>query len=354
MPSNQRLLEHLASLHLDLFEKRVLLLGKGQDELSAFYGDRGCSVIGIPDSEIQTLVQATTQASGPLQSQFDIVHWACPDVRTGPANPLIEILDQLRTSLLIIECGVSEGALPTAHPLRAQIFSTLKSVFPYAYTTSAQPSHPSYPLGWAGPTNIVGRAVFVASLTSLDSNPFLSGSLPQQQLRHNSNWASELAAVREMNTLLQGQLIQTENALKTNLSHLYGSGLRVRSPYDKLTAADRVRRHLSFRLGATMLAHSKSITGWLTMVPALVWQVVKYRQELKHLQNLPPLSSYPDAHEAERVKQFLSYRLGSTLLRQASSPLGWLTLPWALKREIAGFEESKKKHLDSVDNKSAG
>nr|VFJ60541.1 MAG: hypothetical protein BECKDK2373B_GA0170837_109311 [Candidatus Kentron sp. DK] len=57
--------------------------------------------------------------------------------------------------------------------------------------------------------------------------------------------------------------------------------------------------------------------------------------------NLPPLSSYADAFEAERCKQHLSYRLGARMIANARTPTGWLKMPWALRREVREFRRQR-------------
>lgn len=105
-------------------------------------------------------------------------------------------------------------------------------------------------------------------------------------------------------------------------------------------AADRVKAQLSYRLGARMILCSRSFKGWLSMPFALQKEVRLFRKEaaIRATKKLPPLSKYRDAYEAENVKRHLSYRLGQTLLINVKSPVGWVKLPWALQREINDFQ----------------
>ena len=59
-------------------------------------------------------------------------------------------------------------------------------------------------------------------------------------------------------------------------------------------------------------------------------------------EKLPLIAYYRDAHEAERVKQHLSYRLGSTLVQHSNSLGGWLSMPWALRAQIKEFQKSRR------------
>jgi len=108
-------------------------------------------------------------------------------------------------------------------------------------------------------------------------------------------------------------------------------------------AADRIKQELAYRLGSRMIAQSRSLGGCLCMPFALRAEVKKFRQSeaaITH-DNLPPIAQYNDAHEAERVKKHLSYRLGARMLANAKSVTGWLTMPWALRAEIKNFQQER-------------
>lgn len=109
-------------------------------------------------------------------------------------------------------------------------------------------------------------------------------------------------------------------------------------------AADRVKQQLSYRLGARMIAQSRSMLGWMTMPWALMGEVRRYRalQRQSGDARLPPIHTYRDAEAAERVKQHLSYRLGQTFIAHSRSPVGWLRLPFALRRELKQFAQRKQ------------
>lgn len=108
-------------------------------------------------------------------------------------------------------------------------------------------------------------------------------------------------------------------------------------------AAARVKKQLSYRLGATMIAHSGSISGWLTLPIALARQVREFKSDREAApQKLPPISTYRDAHDAERVRQHLSYRLGAVMLSNSRSPIGWVKMPFALRQELKSFKRSKQ------------
>ncbi len=109
-------------------------------------------------------------------------------------------------------------------------------------------------------------------------------------------------------------------------------------------AADRVKQQLTYRLGATMIERSRSLGGWISMPFALVGTTRRFRADVRARgdEKQPPISKYQDRLEAERVKQHLSYRIGAALLRNVKSPLGWIRLPFALRREVKAFRAERK------------
>lgn len=156
---------------------------------------------------------------------------------------------------------------------------------------------------------------------------------------------------QQENELLLAQLHQVQEeleryylenrALKANPSSISSKASPKQAHYG---AAERVKRQLSYRLGAVIIARSRSVGGVLTMPLALLKEAQQFKREKlqRGVQKLPPISSYRDAHEAERVRQHLSFRLGATLLAHAGSPVGWVKLPWMLSREVKAFRNSKR------------
>jgi len=108
-------------------------------------------------------------------------------------------------------------------------------------------------------------------------------------------------------------------------------------------AADRVKRQLSYRLGALMISRSNSISGWLGMPIALLSEARRFKKDKlsREGERLPPLSQYADVYEGERVKRHLSYRLGATLLANYRSPMGWVKLPWLMRQQIREFKRER-------------
>jgi hypothetical protein len=116
-------------------------------------------------------------------------------------------------------------------------------------------------------------------------------------------------------------------------------------PPPRYGAAARVKRQIGYRLGATMVEKSKTFGGWVGMPWALARTALEYRKEklARGNENLPPISQYRDADEAERVKSHLNYRLGVTFIAHIKSPIGWVKLPFAIRREVKAYLQERRR-----------
>lgn len=108
-------------------------------------------------------------------------------------------------------------------------------------------------------------------------------------------------------------------------------------------ASERIKQQLSYRLGALMIEKSKSFGGVLTLPFALYGETKKFRAEKASCQEkLPPLHTYADAYDAERIKKHLSYRLGQAMIYSMKSPLGIFKVPFALKKAHVEYKKERK------------
>ncbi len=117
------------------------------------------------------------------------------------------------------------------------------------------------------------------------------------------------------------------------------------APLAGVGAADRIKQQLSYRLGATLVNRSRSIGGWLVMPFAVAGEIRRYHLEKKRRapQKQPPIHTYEDAQEANRVKNHLSYRLGSVLVKHGRTPWGWFVMPFALGGELRSFKQTRNR-----------
>lgn len=197
---NRARLGHLASLGLQLSNRRVLEVGSGPGDHTGFYIDRGCWVTAIdarpicldalrarhPKVETYVMDMNRPDLSWGL---FDVVH--CYGLLYHLAEPSAAIQAMARScgGILALETCVSignelatnpiaEGAHdPTqsstgwgCRPTRAWVFSELQKCFPFVYQTRTQPNHPEFPLDWRAisPGHGLIRSVFVASRRPID------------------------------------------------------------------------------------------------------------------------------------------------------------------------------------------
>lgn len=210
---NQRRLEHLASLGLDIVGRTVLDVGCGIGDHTSFFLDRDCVVT----------------AADLREENLHVLRGRYPSVRTGQLDlddpdPVLDIeaeivycygtlyhlerpaealafLAQCSSSLLLLEAAVSKGEASRLHmvpepigssmgasgvgnrPTRRWIHDRLREHFEYVYVPLTQPAHGEFPLDWSAELPYgIGRAIFVASREPLD-NPLLSAELPMRQFR---------------------------------------------------------------------------------------------------------------------------------------------------------------------------
>lgn len=176
----------------------------------------------------------------------------------------------------------------------------------------------------------------------------------QQQLAEAKQLANQSQApvlappqvkeLEEENELLLAQLHQVQEELERY--YLENQDLKKNQTKPKTKpygAAQRIQQQLSYRLGAAMIANSRSLGGWLRMPFALIGQVRAYRADrrVQAGHKLPPIHTYADAYEAERMQQHLSYQLGQTLLKYGKTPWGWLYMPFALRRTVRSFKQAR-------------
>jgi len=225
---NQRRLEHLASLRLNLSSKTVLELGAGIGDLSTFFLDRDCRVTSVearPENRARmasnvnayysfypwssrprlhrTLTLDLEEDAGTGLGTFDVV--LCYGILYHVRDParLIRLMGAACDGLCLVETCVSPGSdisvslVPEdagqpsqafhgmgCRPTRAWVFETLRQVFSHVYVPRTQPDHEEFPIDWSSdpPNRTLTRAVFVASRAALD-NPLLVDSLPAIQTR---------------------------------------------------------------------------------------------------------------------------------------------------------------------------
>ncbi|HEC1770855.1 TPA: glycosyltransferase family 2 protein [Campylobacter lari] len=104
----------------------------------------------------------------------------------------------------------------------------------------------------------------------------------------------------------------------------YINNLKTRLPKIEISAKEKIKSHLSYRLGRVMVANSKNFINILCLPLYLLSEVISYKQNKKIKKKEEyfielPLEAYPDFEEALKIKNYLSYRLGSVLINSFSN-----------------------------------
>jgi len=169
--------------------------------------------------------------------------------------------------------------------------------------------------------------------------------LNQQKTDLEKTHTAKLKEAEEENELLLLQLHQVQEELE----RYYLENQEYKQKYPPLYgAAERIKQSLEYRIGKVLIDHSRSLKGLLTLRKAIktIRTEVQREDVERGDQQLPPIADYLDAHEADRVKNHLSYRLGTSWVKSKGSPVRWLKLPFLLKRD-------RKEFVKSMSEKSA-
>lgn len=210
---NQRRLEHLATLGLEIAGRTVLEVGAGIGDHTEFFLDRGCAV-SISDARpenVALLEKRFPHASVRLldlddpdpgfDEQADIVYCYGILYHLGAPEAALRFLAERTLTMMLVETCVSFGDADELNPVdepadqpsqafhgrgcrptRVWVRERLRELFPHVYMPVTQPSHPEFPLDWtkAQPAGVLSRAIYVAARAPL-VNDRLSLGIPERQ-----------------------------------------------------------------------------------------------------------------------------------------------------------------------------
>ena len=196
---NRARLDHLATLGLDLRNKRVLEVGAGIGLHTGFFEERGCDILSTDGNEANV---AEMKRRYPRRN-IDLLNLDIPDdlTRLGsfdvvycygtlyhlqfPERTLSQLAD-ICAGMILLETIVIPGNYPEVHPIveppvanqalfglgcrptRAWVMAALRRYFGNAYTTLDQPDYPDFIDDWSVISRDGNlRAVFVGSKQEL-------------------------------------------------------------------------------------------------------------------------------------------------------------------------------------------
>ena len=167
----------------------------------------------------------------------------------------------------------------------------------------------------------------------------LSADAEAARIKERSLLGESNARAKE-NALLLQQLHTVQEELERH--QLSASRERAETRFG---ACDRIKQELAYKIGASLIRNSRSARGWLRM-PWDLCRVLVQHHRTRSGAPFIPIEAYSDHHEAERVRKHLSYRLGTAVTRNARSPIGWLRMPWAMYAAIRDFHaESNRRQM---------
>ncbi|MFC1170448.1 protein HyaE [Pasteurella multocida] len=170
----------------------------------------------------------------------------------------------------------------------------------------------------------------------------------EQELKAISDKKALLEAENSQKTQVSESLENENKALleqiqfiQEELEKLYLDNQILKAKPRLYGAADRIKNQLTYRLGYKIQKHGKSLFGIMFLPFILFFTYLGFKREMKKYEwnTLPPIHEYEDAHEANRIKNHLSYKLGVLFLQEINNPFKWLTLPYKLIKEGKRFKQ---------------
>lgn len=206
--------EHLASIGLDLNNKRVLEVGAGIGLHTDFFLNLNCDVT-VTDGNKENVSEIrrrhptlrsevlNLELNEPLShlGSYDLVYCYGLLYHVKNAESALARLAEVCSGQILLETCVSLGQYEEiiylqdfisnnqaisgigSRPTRIWVQNKLRKYFGYAYIPVTQPDHPDFPLNWLCPhTNLLYRSIFVGSKVPL-SNESLQTNLPSEQAK---------------------------------------------------------------------------------------------------------------------------------------------------------------------------
>lgn len=160
------------------------------------------------------------------------------------------------------------------------------------------------------------------------------------QVQKLDNSVDHLEAKSPSETLLLEKLLETQEEL-FNYRNLVDKNTDSNERKVLYGARSRVEQDLPYRLGRITLQHAHTARGLLNIPSLLLKEYQKFLKDSEGLGNQPPLENYIDFEEAEKVKRHLSYRIGVPLAETIASPTNVVKLPFEVSKQLYLFKIKK-------------
>lgn len=184
----------------------------------------------------------------------------------------------------------------------------------------------------------------------IEKDKILSEKEKNEFLEGNKNLEIKLS-LEKKDLLNQIKSISNENEqllfqlhlVQEELEKLYMANKKLKEKPPIFGAADRIKNQLDYRIGTTLIRNSSNILGWFKIPFSLIKTYLDHKKWYRenNIELLPPIESYQDYHETHRLKKHLSYRLGQVFLSSIKNPLVWFVLPVRLCKEVKDFRKEK-------------
>ena len=213
MAINQARQDHLASLGLDLENKRVLEVGAGIGLHTPFFIDRGCEVV-ITDGNSENVEEIKSRHPDnqslvlDLEQENSLAHLGTFDLiysyglfyHLANVDLAVQRLAEICQGQILVETRVStktddsidymddhrgnNGSIigKASRPSRQWMLNCLGKHFGHSYIAVTQPRHSDFPGDWSQARGKNNRAIFIGSKVPLDLTTLSTTLLDQQKI----------------------------------------------------------------------------------------------------------------------------------------------------------------------------
>ncbi|HDZ5087888.1 TPA: glycosyltransferase family 2 protein [Campylobacter jejuni] len=140
--------------------------------------------------------------------------------------------------------------------------------------------------------------------------------------------------------------VYRKNFVLSLLNNDYKTAIKL-SYYVNTNAVNRVKNQLSYQIGYILVHQTKTFKGILKLPYSIFKTIRIFKKRKKESEELPKLSEYPDYHEALKIQNHLSYKIGKVVIE--SNKKWYMGAPFILPFQIVKiFRQHKKDQQDKT------